>query len=560
VRRLSLALLFLASAAAATCLLHSRTLGYGFDYDDYHFVRPYSRAEIAAAFQGPWDASGIELPYYRPLTIAFFAARFELLGVNAAGHHGLSLVLFAAFVFLTAWFAYRLSARAAGAFLVLLFLAAHPATPYSLVAWITNQMHLLQALIVLLAFCWWDGVRRRSAGWWMPLLLLAVAAFLVKEDGVMLLPCVAVLHETRRRFVEHDLPRMPRTFAVLALLAIVALLFVRGEALAGATSRRVPTAAVAVGNYVAGLQRVFCLAPADRPWQGVASWFAMALPLTALLVWRRAAAGSRALLVSGACIALLFNLPFVFVTKAEQLHLVALGAGLVLAASVLSLLDAARSAAARMAVIAGAAAGIAVFAVVTLDITRDFEPFGAIVLSHDDIVRGWAAVPAEIRAYLASKREPGSGPRVSSNPAAALDRITFGTHGTETGRDGVSYRWMSGCRTDILVAPHVRTVTIPLRHAIEVFRDPVHVTIRVDGRTVDRMELTTPDWRVSQAPVGLLHVPWLGGMHRVAIRIDRTWKPSDVIPGSTDGRVLGLQIGEIDTQPRRSAMTAGARR
>ena len=68
----------------------------------------------------------------------------------------------------------------------------------------------------------------------------------------------------------------------------------------------------------------------------------------------------------------------------------------------------------------------------TRDITRDFEPFGPIVLSHDDIVRTWGPVPPELREYVARKREPNAATRVSSNPVDELSQITFGVHGRET--------------------------------------------------------------------------------------------------------------------------------
>src|SRR6476620_4555327 len=93
-RQLVLALILLLTASVSTFLLHGQTLSYGFDYDDYHFARPYSRADVIAAFYGPWDSAQIERPYYRPLTIAFYAARFEVLGINATAHHARSLVLF----------------------------------------------------------------------------------------------------------------------------------------------------------------------------------------------------------------------------------------------------------------------------------------------------------------------------------------------------------------------------------------------------------------------------------------------------------------------------------
>ena len=63
--QLGLALLLLLTASIATLAVHRQTLRYGFDYDDYHFVHPYSRADVLRAFHGPWDAARIERPSYR---------------------------------------------------------------------------------------------------------------------------------------------------------------------------------------------------------------------------------------------------------------------------------------------------------------------------------------------------------------------------------------------------------------------------------------------------------------------------------------------------------------
>jgi hypothetical protein len=546
VRRLTLALILVASAGAGIGTLYWRTLDYGFDYDDYHFVHPYSRTDVAAAFTGTWDPSGIELPYYRPLTIALFAARFELMGVNSVAHHALSLGLFAASAFLTGWFVYRLTGHALGGLLSIVFFAVHPAMPYSLVVWITNQMHLLEALLVLLGFCWWYAVRRRSSAWWTPLLALAIAAFLVKEDGIMLLPSIIALHLIRRRLAEPDLPPARWLFIALSAVTILVLLFIRSEALHGAASRRLPELPIAFHNYWSGLYRVFCLAPADRAWQRAASWFAVSVPLLGVLFWRRAAPRSRAALVSGVAIALLFNLPFVFVTKPEQLHFVALGGVIVLTASVLLIRDGADSRVVRATMPVVIAAAVAALAAVTTNITRDFEPFGPIVLANDDIVRRWAAVPQELRDYLVAKREPGAAQRLSPNPAAAVGHIVFGAHGSEITPDGVPYRWMAGTRMEILVSPGVRGVTIPLRNAIEVFREPAHAIVEANGRVVDRIELTTPDWRISRSALPGVAGRFTG-MQRIVISIDHAWRPSEAISGSTDDRLLGLQVGEIVT-------------
>ncbi len=45
----------------------SSTYGYSFYWDDLHFIRPYSWAEILSTFHGPTDPDGIETMALRPI-------------------------------------------------------------------------------------------------------------------------------------------------------------------------------------------------------------------------------------------------------------------------------------------------------------------------------------------------------------------------------------------------------------------------------------------------------------------------------------------------------------
>jgi len=545
VRRLALALLLLLVASISTFFLYRPTLSYGFDYDDYHFVRPYSRADVRAAFHGPWDPSGIERPYYRPLTIAFFAARFETLGINATAHHAVSLTLFSIAATLAGWFALRLGQSAALGLLATLLYVVHPAMPYSLVAWVTNQMHLIESIVVLIALIWWVEIRDRGVGWWFPLLGLAAAAFLIKEDGVMLLPTILVLHHVRRRLVEPNLPRAPLSFVVAGAVAIAVLVGLRGWALTNAGSARTPTVMAAIDNYFHGLNGLLRLVPADRRWQSVASWFVTVMTLATLFVWRRMASTFKMVFVSGIAIALLFNLPFVFITKAEQMHVVALGIVLMLAAACVGAVRAVHIRPVGYAVTVACIAGVAALAAVARDISRDFEPYGPAVLAHDRVAEGWNAVAFDLREYLSKKRGSLNAGRLSPDPAIALNLVRFGTHGPDRSPDGISYRWMSGARTEMLIAPDTHTITIPLRHAIEAFREPAHVRITSDGRVMDEMVLDSSAWRTSAIALRSAGAATLMRMHRIVIDIDHAWRPMDIIPGSHDDRTLGLQIGEV---------------
>jgi Dolichyl-phosphate-mannose-protein mannosyltransferase len=548
-------LVFPLLAGFATLSVHGETLHYGFHYDDYYFLHPHSTEEVLASFHGAWDLTGVMAKFYRPLTVAFSALRFELFGLNAVAHHALSLTLFAVAAVALAWLVYRFTSQSHAAVLATIFFVCHPAMPYSLVAWITNQMHLLQVLVVLAALVWWDAVRARSVWWWLPLLVLSAAAFLIKEDGVMLLPCIVVLHALRRRIAERDLPPVPVVFVGLSILLVAALVAWRTEVLGELGGYGRPSAERAWSNISGTLYRNFRLLPADREWQQTASWFVTTLPLVAILAGPWISRGARFCMAAGAAIAVIFALPFAFVTKPEQVYLVGTGFSLVLTGAAVGLLDLTRGiprAAPRIVALASVglvlAAGLSSLVAVTRAITRDFEPFGPIVLAHDELVQTWGVVPTELKEYLTGKREHGAAARLSSNPRDVVPSVVFLTYGRETTSDGLTYQWMAGTRTEIYVRATARRVTIPVRHALEAFREPARVRVTANGRPVDDIAMTSTEWRLSSIVLRPSDVPRLSGMHHLRITIDRAWRPADVIPGSQDGRVLGVQLGIPDVR------------
>jgi hypothetical protein len=355
-----------------------------------------------------------------------------------------------------------------------------------------------------------------------------------------------------RRVAERDLQRTPLAFVALAALAIALLLMLRADALGGLGGYGRPSPEAAMRNILRGLDGVYRLVPTDRPWQGVASGFATALPIVALVAWPWISRGARLCLVAGFAIAFLFNLPALFVTKPEQVYFVGLGASLTLTGAVVAMLDlAARTrapAACDLVLVAVLSVGLAAFVALTRDITRDFEPFGPNVLSNDDIVRTWWTVPTEVHDYLARKREVGAANRMSSNPALELPHAIFGVHGRETSPDGVAYVWMAGARVEIHTSATARLLAIPLRHERGAFREDARVLIDVDGRPADDLLLDSGDWRVSTLSLRPQDVSSSRRMHRIRIAIDHAWQPSTIIPGSTDERVLGLQIGGLSVR------------
>jgi hypothetical protein len=406
-------------------------------------------------------------------------------------------------------------------------------------------MHLLQLIVVLSAVLWWSYVRRRPAAWWMPLLVFEIAALMVKEDGVMLVPVIIALHVLRRYLVEPDLPYPPLSFAALAVVAGACVLLLRNHALQGIGGYQVPTLDAAWLNYRRGIDSVFRLLPATRPWQPAASWFVTLLPLVAALGWKVVSRPIRFGLAAGVVFAALFNLPFVFVVKVQQLHLVAAGASMLLASAFAATWQMARFRWLQMVWTCAAIAGVALLATVARDITRDFEPFGRIILATDDLVTGWAAVPDELRAFVRAKKAPGAASRLSPNPADALDSVSFGFHGWEGGGGVPRFRWMSAGRSEIHVRASARRVTIPLRCEVGAVGGRARARIEVDGRTLDDVEFDSGGWRTSELALLPAWVSPLRRMHRIVIHVDRTWVPARRNPRSRDARTLGLQVGEI---------------
>jgi hypothetical protein len=105
---------------------------------------------------------------------------------------------------------------------------------------------------------------------------------------------------------------------------------------------------------------------------------------------------------------------------------------------------------------------------------------------------------------------------------------------------------MSGNRAEIYVSTSAERVTVPLRHAIGLFRAPVRARLELDGRLVDDISLASGEWRASTIALRGARASSLRKMHRILLRVDRTWSPAPFDDSrSADARRLGLQIGEL---------------
>lgn len=184
-------------AAAVAAVVYGRAWRFDLQCDDLLVIRHWSRAELLGVWHGTWEPTHTFATFFRPVAASFYAGTFELFGYNATAHMLLSLAMLAAVAWLLALFVARESnSIAAGAGAALLYLV-HPNVPWSTGTWVTNDFHKLTAISALAALVLWQRWRDKPASRWWLLAPFVVICFLVKEDGLMLIPALLCLQWTR---------------------------------------------------------------------------------------------------------------------------------------------------------------------------------------------------------------------------------------------------------------------------------------------------------------------------------------------------------------------------
>jgi hypothetical protein len=530
-------------ALITTLAVYAHTLRFGFRYDDYHVLRPATTAELLQVLHGSWDPTQIESAFYRPLTAWWYALRFALFGLNAVAQHAVSLAGMILCAVLVGLFVRRETESDRAALLATGLYAVHPTLAYSQAVWLTNQMHLIASLVVLLALLAWQRARTRSASAWWPIAALQIAGFGVKEDLVMLAPLLLVL-TAARRLMRRDVPWPPRSVTALGLAFPIGLFALRYEML-GRLGGYGPLPAFdrAWTNFSTGLVRVFRQLPAKRPWEPFVSVFAQTLVAagTVLGLLRRREAH---LLVTGVVLAIAFDAPFVFISKAEQYHLIALGAVLALTGAVEVLVSLVPARAPRVAIASALALAFVPFVPLTRNIADDFAPCSAITLHTDDIVVDWWVVPTEIRSWLRGKAAACTAGTLTPLPRA-LRRATWG-YGVEMDEQGRPFEWTS--EHGLIMVPRGTTsVTIEIRRTNASDQAPATVRVRSGGST-ETLTLTSAEWRTAVVPVGATIGSWLTRMHRVDIDVSPPFIPAEVDAANPDRRHLGVQLRLVDVK------------
>jgi hypothetical protein len=248
------------------------------------------------------------------------------------------------------------------------------------------------------------GAYESAFAWW-PVFALQLIAFGFKEDTIVLVPLVLVLTGFRALMLR-DVRLPPWPIVALGFVTPIGLFALRYKMLGvlggyGAP----PSAAKAWINFSNGLIGVLRQVPVKRPWQPFVSVFSQTVLCVGGLAsfFRRDRAY---LFFSGLAIAVFFNLPFIFVSKAEQFHLLALGAVIALAAAMDAIVGIVPTLfRLRMLAAVGTVAASLSSLPVTRNIVRDFEPCSDGTLYVDDLTVGWWVRPPEIQAWMKAKTE-----------------------------------------------------------------------------------------------------------------------------------------------------------
>jgi hypothetical protein len=180
-------------AAAALVALTYPSLEYYWNWDDLHLVRRFSMAELLGTLTGTWTPDGFETLGLRPLTTLFNHLRWMVFGESVEAHRLFLIGLFAVYLGGLGHLASRLGARPwIGVLAGVITVCAK--NSYYHVVWISDGIHLFQALFVLVAA--FAALSYAESG--RPRALLAAGAcmacaLLAREDSLIGFPVLVMI-------------------------------------------------------------------------------------------------------------------------------------------------------------------------------------------------------------------------------------------------------------------------------------------------------------------------------------------------------------------------------
>ena len=172
-----------------TLLLFSPVRDFGFvNYDDNVFV--YENPHVLAGLAGEsirWAFTSADIDYWRPLCWLSHMLDVELFGLNAGGHHVVSVLIHAMAAGMLFSFLIQLTGRLPESFVVAALFAWHPLHVES-VAWIAERKDVLCGFFWFVALYFYARYARRGGAGNYVGLLLAFVAGLMSKPMIITLP------------------------------------------------------------------------------------------------------------------------------------------------------------------------------------------------------------------------------------------------------------------------------------------------------------------------------------------------------------------------------------
>ncbi|MFA6110742.1 MAG: glycosyltransferase family 39 protein, partial [Candidatus Latescibacterota bacterium] len=182
---------------AVPCLVYLQTLGYPFQYDDFHsIVDNYHLRDprnLLAFFVDPTLFSARpEHAMYRPLLLVTLALNWAVSGSATWSYHLVNLALHAGCGLLLWRIGHLLLGDRDAAGVGALVFALHPINSEA-VCYLSSRSETLAAFFVLLGFSLF--LRRRQQGGGMVLLVAAFSAGLLAKSTAAVLPALILAHD-----------------------------------------------------------------------------------------------------------------------------------------------------------------------------------------------------------------------------------------------------------------------------------------------------------------------------------------------------------------------------
>jgi hypothetical protein len=216
--------------------------------DDLFVLRPYTADELAQAFTGNWDFSGIATPGYRPLLIVYYHLTSLAFGESVVLHRLFSIALFALHLVGLAALGARLGmARGAAALAGVLILVTR--NTWWVLTWPTDGVRSLVGIFGALAIYGFLLHLDKPAVWKAAASGLAFAcALLIRDEALVYLALVPLIGAYRvlqgdwRHRLRTSAPALRRIALHALVLAVIAAAFllIRREVVAETPFRIAP--------------------------------------------------------------------------------------------------------------------------------------------------------------------------------------------------------------------------------------------------------------------------------------------------------------------------------